>query len=324
MHPSAGTGQPNQPDASGLEPAAAHEVLAALKTLGYRFVAPTPSTHERVLRRRSQDQAHTIRDVLGWSLPFGPGVLPGPLLEALEAARALTSAEPERRARVRVSSLGGDLFFHAPFPPSAEDAVFFGPDTYRFARFLSQTIPDGLPVRRLIDVGTGSGAGAVVAARLSRPAIVTVTDITAHALATAAINLRAAGVRAEMVLSDGLADVAGDADLIIANPPFIAGAGGRTYRDGGDLHGAKRSLDWALAGADRLTAGGRLILYTGVAVVDGQDQFERLLRNSVTSRGLTLDYQEIDPDIFGEMLGSTLYEDVERIAAIGAIVKRPL
>jgi hypothetical protein len=33
-------------------------------------------------------------------------------------------------------------------------------------------------------------------------------------------------------------------------------------------------------------------------------------------------YAEIDPDIFGEELGRATYSRVERIAAIGAVIKR--
>jgi hypothetical protein len=32
------------------------------------------------------------------------------------------------------------LFVHSSFPTEKSDAVFFGPDTYRFARFIDSTI----------------------------------------------------------------------------------------------------------------------------------------------------------------------------------------
>jgi hypothetical protein len=33
-------------------------------------------------------------------------------------------------------------------------------------------------------------------------------------------------------------------------------------------------------------------------------------------------WRELDPDIFGEELGKPAYDDVERIAAIGAVVEK--
>lgn len=67
------------------------------------------------------------------------------------------------------------LYAHSAFseaPPS--DAVFFGPDTYRFVAFLSRALgacrapaPDGR-WKLGIDVGTGAGAGALALADLRR------------------------------------------------------------------------------------------------------------------------------------------------------------
>ena len=45
------------------------------------------------------------------------------------------------------------------------------------------------------------------------------------------LNLAAAGVCAEFKLTDGLAGVDGPVDLMVANPPYIAGDGGRTHPD---------------------------------------------------------------------------------------------
>ena len=38
--------------------------------------------------------------------------------------------------------------------------------------------------------------------------------------------------------------------------------------------------------------------------------------------GCALRYREIDPDVFGEQLDLPGYEDVERIAAVGAVLSR--
>jgi hypothetical protein len=89
------------------------------------------------------------------------------------------------------------------------------------------------------------------------------------------------------------------------------------------MHGGRLSLDLALAAAERLAPGGRLILYTGAAIVDGRDELKEALEPALAERGCSLRYRELDPDVFGEELEKPPYHDVERIAVVGAVaVKR--
>jgi hypothetical protein len=81
------------------------------------------------------------------------------------------------------------------------------------------------------------------------------------------------------------------------------------------------SLDWALAAARRLAPRGRVLLYTGVAMVDGHDELREALERELPGLNCTLSYRELDPDVFGEELEKPAYKDVERIAAIGAVIK---
>jgi hypothetical protein len=98
--------------------------------------------------------------------------------------------------------------------------------------------------------------------------------------------------------------------------------GDRTYRHGGDLHGARLSLDWTLAAARRLEPGGRMLLYTGSAIVGGRDALRETLERTLPDLGCTLRYREIDPDVFGEELEKPAYAEVERIAVVGAVVAK--
>jgi methylase of polypeptide subunit release factors len=118
----------------------------------------------------------------------------------------------------------------------------------------------------------------------------------------------------------GIEDVPAGADLVLANPPYMIDEDGRTYRDGGDMHGARISLEWTLAAAQRLAPGGRVLLYTGSAIVDGRDALREALERDLPGLGCTLRYREIDPDVFGEDLVKPAYADVERIAVVGAVV----
>src|SRR5690606_38814794 len=173
------------------------------------------------------------------------------------------------------SSLDGQLFVHSAFPTDTPDAVFFGPDTYRFASAIRAHLDERSgEVRRVVDIGCGSGAGAILAA-LARPqAEVLAVDINPQALRLTRINAALAGadnLRAQH--SDLLSAVDGEFDLILANPPYLVDPGERAYRHGGGPLGAGLSLAILDAALGRLAPGGTLLLYTGVAMLDNQDPF---------------------------------------------------
>ena len=294
------------------------DLLTLLKAKTYAFVPPTPATHKIAIARRGE--ARDLRDVLGWSLPFRPEMVPRDVLDALRKAGAVVDRGGWLRSAVRVAGLGDDLFLHSAFPTEGDDAVFFGPDSYRFARFIQQHLKNRR-IGTLVDIGAGSGVGGVVAAKRTRPARTVMSDINPKAIALARANARAAGVEAEFVQGEGLKAIDGPFDLAIANPPFIADAKGRAYRDGGGLHGAGLSLGWAKEAMPKLAPGGRLLLYTGAAIVGGRNPLFEALR-AETGKGFDLMLEEIDPDIFGEEMNEPAYADVERIAAVGAVISR--
>jgi hypothetical protein len=298
-------------------------LLDALQGAGYSFTAVTPATHARVIARPGRGEARDLRDVFGWSLPFRRALLPPALLEALAAAGAL--ADEGRgllKSRLRAASLGGTLFLHSAYPTDGANSVFFGPDTYRFADLLRAELPRLAPVRRIADIGAGGGAGGIVAAGLLPGARVTLADVNPGALRLAAANAGHAGVEVELALGAGLEPVAGPVDLVIANPPYMADEADRAYRDGGGLHGAGLSLDWALAAARRLDPGGHMVLYTGSAIVDGRDALRDALGEALPALGCALRYRELDPDVFGEELEQPAYRDVERIAVVAAVIAK--
>lgn len=296
------------------------DLLRALSAAGYRFATVTPETHRRALERNPGRQAHDIRDVFGWNLPFEEGLLPAPIRDALDRSGMVVRDGPLCRSRVRVASVEDRLFLHSAYPTDEADSVFFGPDSYRYVRFLAAGLPRLGPVRRLVDVGAGSGVGAIMAAAALPGATLTATDINPSALSFARINARHAGVALETVETSGLDGVEGPIDAVIANPPFVADPAKRLYRDGGNMHGAGLSLDWALAAARRIETGGTILLYTGSAIVAGRDALREALEERLPDLGCSLRYAEIDPDIFGELLDQPGYEAVERIAAIGAVI----
>lgn len=294
------------------------ELLRWLKSAEYRFVAVTPATHARVVAR-PLSRPPTLRDIFGWSRAFAESDVDQELLTLLEAADALEGEGGKLKSRFRVASLGDDLFLHSAFPTDTTDSVFFGPDTYRFARFLEQQLPRLDGTRWLVDMGSGSGAGAIVAARVREFSRITMIDVNSAALALAAINADVAGIGAEALQADAIPS---GPDVVIANPPYIIDAAGRSYRDGGGLLGGAVALDWAGQAITALAPGGTMLLYTGVAFIDGEAPFVAALRGVCADAEAELELVELDPDVFGEELDEAPYAEVERIAAFGAVIRR--
>jgi methylase of polypeptide subunit release factors len=298
------------------------QLLQLLERTGYDFTTVTNATHARVAARPEKQKAGTLRDVFGWSRPFAPDLLPAEMVSLLDQAGMLERDGELLRSGIRVALIHGRSIIHSAYPTDDPHAVFFSPDTYRFADFVRTELGRMPGVKRMVDFGAGAGGGTIAAAPLVPGARITLCDVNPAALRLARINARHAGIDVELV-EGSLDAVSGAFDAVIANPPFMIDEESRTYRDGGDMHGGRMSLDWAVAAAERLSPGGRLLLYTGSAIVEGRDELREALEREMGSRGCSLRYREIDPDIYGEELEKPAYREVERIAAVGAVIEKP-
>jgi len=133
----------------------------------------------------------------------------------------------------------------------------------------------GEATRRVLDLCTGNGSLAVLAAMTYPDVTVDAADISPDALAVARINVERHGLRDRITLleSDGLQAVAGGYDLILCNPPYVNAA---SMAELPDEYRAEPPL--ALAGGadgmdfirgllreapDRLNAGAVLVLEIG-------------------------------------------------------------
>lgn len=314
----------------------------ALRDADYEFVTPTPETHRRVLARAARTAveegrpllARTLRDVFGWNMPFERALLPPAVLAACEEAAILAPAldlggapAPDRATtRVRFATLDGPagrlVFAHSAYPTVAQDAVFFGPDSYRFAAALARTVRKA---RRLVDVGCGAGVGGLsLAPRVEQ---VVLADISPRALDLARVNASLAGHSDSAVVSlcesDVLAQVPGDVDVVIANTPYLVdgspgGGGGRLYRDGGGPLGIDLAARIVTESLARLAAarGGQLILYTGVPIIDGRNVLADRLEPGLRGAATRWRWEQLDPDVFGEELEKPAYRDTERLAVM--------
>jgi len=297
----------------------------ALRERGYHFTTPTPATHALVNAREANRIATSLTDVFGWSRAFELKLLPDDIADHAAAAQIIGPCADGMRSTVRFSTLEDLIFVHSAFPTSGADAVFFGPDTYRFARLLKDVAQAPLSKTiRIIDIGCGSGAGGLYLSRLLQMRCdvdLVLGDVNANALRFSRINARLNDIEANVVRSDVLKSIDGTADLIVANPPYLVDASQRVYRHGGGEYGSALSLRIIAESIPRLRSGGRLVLYTGCAIVDGVDTFWRGAR-ALLARGMSYNYEEIDPDVFGEELREGPYQRADRIAVVALTVRQ--
>lgn len=299
-------------------------LAALLRAADYRFHTVTPATHQRVLAR-GQRWALDLGDAFGWNMPFQTSLLGADRCAELAAAGAISAHSDGWKADVRAAALGDLIVFHSPYPTEQRDAVFFGPDTYRFISAIRRTLPTlAQPPRRVVDIGCGAGAAAIVLAAAFPDADVIGTDINQRALALTTTNACCAQVpNLRTALSDLLGGVDGSFDLIVANPPYMLDAEARAYRDGGGNYGEGLAVAMVRAGLERLAPGGTLMLYTGTAFVQQRDQFWRVVAPVLAAANGTWHYEELDPDVFGEELEQPGYANVDRIAAVWLAVSVP-
>jgi ribosomal protein L3 glutamine methyltransferase len=99
--------------------------------------------------------------------------------------------------------------------------------------FIAELLADGTidswlgeDTRRVLDLCTGNGSLAVLAAMFYPEVSVDAADISAEALAVARINVdrHSLGGRIRLIESDGMGALAGPYDLILCNPPYVNAA----------------------------------------------------------------------------------------------------
>lgn len=182
------------------------------------------------------DEAHTL--VLGGleldrSLGGGPGSRAGGgLPPELYSARVTRAESSELMALVMAR-----IERRCPAAYLLGRAWFGGLELYVDERVLVPRSPlaelieagfepwvDAGRVRRVLEIGTGSGCIAVACALALPDAEIVATDIDAGAREVAAINVRRYGLeeRVRVLEADVYEGVSGRFDLIVSNPPYVA------------------------------------------------------------------------------------------------------
>jgi release factor glutamine methyltransferase len=184
-----------------------------------------------------------------------------PTVSAEYAARLRTWHEAAYAA-ARAEAAGGPQTFDRfgrtiVVPPDVQPIT-------RFSRLLGQAVLDEVrPGDRVLDMGTGSGVNAILAAAVSRDVVA--VDVNPSAVAAARANAVRNDVVVDVRGSDVFAAVDGTFDLIVFDPPFRW----FTPRDRLEMATADpgyRALT-AFFGGVRcfLAPGGRLLLFFGTS-----------------------------------------------------------
>jgi SAM-dependent methyltransferase len=234
--------------------------FAPLRTLAAGALAPA----RRPLIRRHLEARSDAPAVLALLFAYGGGVDPeavaqilgAELVETALAVGLLRQADGSVAANLRLVPFD-DLVVLSDEPHQLGDPVV-GPA----GRELSRALPHSLGGLDVLDVGCGSGALTLVAARRGASAVG--TDIAPRAVALARLNARLNGVTGATFLEGDLFEpVAGRAfDLVLSHPPFQVRPLNSDPRT--SLHGGERGEELGLrlvAGlAPHLRPGGRALL----------------------------------------------------------------
>jgi ribosomal protein L3 glutamine methyltransferase len=142
---------------------------------------------------------------------------------AVDAARADALVERRISTRQPAAYLTGEAWLQGvPFHIDARTII----PRSLIAECLAEGSIDvwlGTSTRRVLDLCTGNGSLAVLAAMAWPEVEVVGTDLSAEALAVAATNIARHGLDARVTLcqGDGLAATPGSFDLILCNPPYV-------------------------------------------------------------------------------------------------------
>src|SRR6266536_2284635 len=233
-----------------------------------------------------------------------------PLWTEQLAALGLVAAVGETmRALVRLVPHGDYYVASDAGPESGEDVPFDHVPGIQAPSVTLAKLAVRRPCARALDLGTGCGIQALLAAKHAERVVA--TDVNPRALGLAAFNAALNGIHTiEFRLGDGFEPVQGERfDLIVANPPYVISPDASyAYRDSG-LPADELCHRVVEGAATHLTEGG----------------FAHLLVSWVHAAGWLRPLGESDPDRYDEALDRWLeYLARLRIEAIGygAVVLR--
>ncbi len=160
-----------------------------------------------------------------------------PLDSPLEGEDSVSNRPVAQEERVKVATLlGARIATRKPAAYLTQEAWLQGVPFYVDERaivprsFIAELLADGAidywlteSTHKVLDLCTGNGSLAVIAAMVYPDVVIDASDISADALAVARINVDRHGLQDRIMLrtSDGLAALPGPYDLILCNPPYV-------------------------------------------------------------------------------------------------------
>jgi len=162
------------------------------------------------------------------------------LAHVLNSPRVRLHTHPEEKLtaaqRQRLARLTGRRAKRVPMPYLTGEREFYGyalkvtpavliprPESELLVELAIEWLRRHPGARRMIDLGTGSGAVAIAVAKAVPPVRVAARDVSARALEVAAANISRYRLRSRITTVKGnLLDGAAAADLIVANLPYIS------------------------------------------------------------------------------------------------------
>lgn len=276
-----------------------------LRAGGYHFAPVSCATQRRINARPENTCAFDVPAIFGWNRLFRPA-LPGPLLlDLMNDAQVIDTCHTLLRSSVRAVSFNGYLFLHSTSQDEREAGVGFGPNEFRFVRALRTALPRySRKISRSASICCGAGAGAVTIAKFHPRAEIFATDSNATALAFGDINARIAGVANVNIVTTGeLDETAGTLDLIVANPSWVCDDN-------------PRSVGLVNHAMEHLAKDGTLMLHARVGFARGVDLFRGAIEPRLRACGFSWTYEQLDPDISGEVLDAPHHPRLDRIAAV--------
>lgn len=263
------------------------ELRAALTAAGFTSERLSADLHAERLSSRGPDLAVNLRRLQRSEEPFATLVRLFILTQSVRAGDAETALAPVSPAALEEAGIlvtDGDSTRSAiKLVPHGDLLIASDPDMTQGAddrNWVAGIHPPSVtlaklavrrPVQRALDVGTGNGVQALLAAQHS--AEVVATDINPRALQYAEFNARLNGIE-NVTFREGsfFEPVAGEQfDLIVSNPPYVISPESLyAYRDSG-LPGDQVSRDVVQAAADHLTDGGFATILISWGRRDGEE-----------------------------------------------------
>src|SRR5205807_1523489 len=169
--------------------------------------------------------------------------------------RRLRRLAGRRAARVPVPYLTGEREFYGHMLAVNPAVLIPRPESELLVELAIDWLNAHPAARRVIDLGTGSGAVAIAVAKAAPQVRIAARDVSARALRVAAENIARHRLRRRIVtVQADLLRGAGPADLILANLPYISGKQRRVrpreakYEPAVALEGGEDRVDLIRAG----------------------------------------------------------------------------